>query len=540
MGALKRIDYSILLAILLFGIASLIGINQYQYGMWNQFIALPWLYDLINPELYPNDPLVEQRSSSPSFYNHGLVMVSKLFSGDIALTHFVIYVLILFLTLWSFYQLSWQIFHSRKAGLFTLVMLIFSFPVIGSIAVWDSVLMERTITLPILIFSLVFILQKRWLWAVLLQALAFNLHPLSSLYLITCSWMGVMFWMENRGRYYLYWPLLIVLILPVLYLRHLHPSDASSLAVSDLWMKVMHLRNAHHSFPSEFPLMDILHAVLIAVVYGAILWFSKLADELKRFLLGFGIGIFVFLLLGTVFTEIAPIRIVIQLQFFRSYVFMVILTIVLWSGLVMKKPEPWLLVVGIGIIAQYFYGVTSKSLAFLSTAAISYFLLRREFRSAWIQPVAVSLLALAVGLVGFWQRGGMDIRHGDEEKTWYELQAWARENTAEDAVFIEPPSQRGFRVESLRSSYGTWHDGTKAFFSENYTELWWSRMSSLQCTEPDQLADDYRKNRLADFQKIWSDLDSLHSEGYVICFPDMHLEGLDPAFENEDFLVYQL
>ena len=537
---MKRIDYSILLATLLIGIASLIGINQYQYAMWNQFIALPWLYDLINPELYPHDPLVEQRSSSPSFYNPGLMMVSRLFSGDIAVTHFVLYVVSLFLTLWSFYQLSWQIFNSRKAGLFTLVMLIFSFPVIGSIAVWDSLLMERTITLPILVFSLVFILQKRWFWAIVLQALAFNLHPLSSLYLITCSWIGVMFWLKDKGRYYYYWPLLVALVIPVLYLRHLHPSDASAVAVSDLWMKVMHLRNAHHAFPSEFPLMDIIHAILIAVVYGAIVWFSNLADGLKRFLLGFGISILVFLILGTIFTEIIPIRIIIQLQFFRSYVFVVILTIVLWSGLIMKRPEPWLLLVGIGVIAQYFFGVTAKSLAFLATTLISYFLLRREFRSSWVHPMAVSLLVLAVGVVGFWQRGGMDIRHGLQDKTWYELQAWARDHTANDAVFIEPPSQQGFRVESLRSSYGTWHDGTKAFFSENYAELWWSRMTRLKCTEPDALALDYRKNKAEDFLDIWTDLGELHSEGYVICFSDMRLNGLEPAFENEDFLVYKM
>jgi hypothetical protein len=134
----------------------------------------------------------------------------------------------------------------------------------------------------------------------------------------------------------------------------------------------------------------------------------------------------------------------------------------------------------------------------------------------------------------------MDFRHGDLNENWYELQAWARQSTAGDALFIEPPTQKGFRVESLRSSYGNWHDGTKAFFSENYAELWWSRMSNLQCTDPDQLANDYRKNTAEDFETIWSELSSEYSEGYVICFADMPLKGLEPVFENEDFLVYRL
>ena len=533
-------DYPALLAIFLIAFASLIGINQYHFGMWNQYIALPWLYDLMDPTLYPNDPLIDQRANSPSFYNLGLAGLSRMMNGDVALTHFLVYTLTLVLTVLSFYRLSWQFFSDKKAALFTVVMLIFSFPVIGTIAVWDSVLMERTVTLPILMFSLIFILQKKWLWAVVLQALAFNIHPLSSLYLISCSWIGVIFWQKTKSNYYFYWPLLILLMLPVLYLRYLHPSDSSSIAVTDLWMKLMYLRNAHHSFPSEFPLSDVLRAALLALVYFFIVKRADLKDGLKKFLTGFGVAVALFLVAGTLFTEIHPVRIVIQLQFYRSFVFIVILTIVLWSGLFIKEPKPWLMVMGVGVLAQYFYGSMPKSLAFLAVAGLSYLILTRSFRSKWIQPMAIAGVVMAMGILGYYQRGGIKIRQGRQSQSWYAVQAWSNENTAEDALFIEPPSQAGFRVESLRSSYGTWHDGTKVFFSEEYGEIWWARMSSLHCTDPDHLAEDYRTNKTADFQEIWSGLKDLHSEAYVICFSTMELEGLDLAFENSDFRVYQL
>lgn len=536
----NQIDLPVAVAIVLVSIASIIGINQYHYGMWNHFIALPWLFDLMDPSLYPFDPLIAQRINSPSFYNLGLAKLATLLNGDVALTHFLLYVLVLMLTLLSFYKLSWQIFKDKKAGLFTLVMLIFSFPVIGTIAVWDSVLMERTITLPILMFSLVFMLQKRWLWAVVLQALAFNIHPLSSLYLIVCSWLGVIFWLRIKGGYYFYWPLFIVLILPVLYLRYLNPSSSSALEVTELWMKLMHLRNAHHSFPSEFPLIDIIHAGLIALVYAGIIWKSELEIGLKRFLLGFGIGVLLFIIAGTVFTEWIPIRIIIQLQFYRSFVFVVILTIILWSGLLIRKPAPWLLILGVGVIAQYFYGSMFKSLAFVVVAGVSYFLLRRTMKSPWIQPLGIASLVLLVGLAAYWQRDGLKIRQGKQEQAWYDLQNWSKDNSAKDAIFIEPPSQAGFRVESLRSSYGTWHDGTKVFFSEEYGELWWSRMKSLRCTNPNRLAKDYRLNTADDFRAIWSELKDMHSEAYVICYKDMQLNGLPLVYENSDFLIYKL
>ncbi len=536
----KSLDLPVLIALILIGIASLIGINQYHFGMWNQFIALPWLYDLMDPTLYPNDPLIAQRVNSPSFYNMALAKIAGILGNDVAITHFIIYVMVLILTLLSFYQLSWQIFKNKNAALFTVVLLTFSFPVIGTIAVWDSVLMERTITLPILLFSVVFMLQKRWLWTVLIQALAFNIHPLSSLYLIVCSWIGVIFWMQLKGRYYLYWPLFLILVIPVLYLRHLHPSDSSAIVVSELWMKIMHLRNAHHSFPSTFSLKLIINSILIALVYIGILWRSDLDSKLKKFFSGFGVGILMLLIIGTIFTEIIPVRIIIQLQFFRSFIFLVLFTIILWSGLIIRKPQVWLMILGIGVIIQYFYGVPSKSFAFLAVAVASFFLIRKTAASRWLQSLGTAAIILVVGIAGYWQRDGLKIRQGRQKQSWYDLQHWSRENTARDVVFIEPPSQAGFRVESLRSSYGTWHDGTKAFFSEAYGELWWARMSSLGCTDPDSLVENYKANKASDFQAIWENLDDQYSEAYVICFDDMALPEFDLVYSNEDFKVYRL
>ena len=65
-------------------------------------------------------------------------------------------------------------------------------------------------------------------------------------------------------------------------------------------------------------------------------------------------------------------------------------------------------------------------------------------------------------------------------------------------------------------------------------------MSSLGCTNPDELASDYRKNTTTDFREIWDGLNNQYSEGYVICFPDMVLNDLDLVYQNEDFLVYRL
>ncbi|MDZ7848054.1 MAG: hypothetical protein U5L96_15600 [Owenweeksia sp.] len=74
--------------------------------MWNHFIALPWLYDLINPDLFPHDPLIAQREISPSFYNSFLKALSPLFGNDIPLMHFVLFSIVHLLTFTSFYFLA--------------------------------------------------------------------------------------------------------------------------------------------------------------------------------------------------------------------------------------------------------------------------------------------------------------------------------------------------------------------------------------------------------------------------------------------------
>ncbi|MDZ7848055.1 MAG: hypothetical protein U5L96_15605 [Owenweeksia sp.] len=97
--------------------------------------------------------------------------------------------------------------------------------------------------------------------------------------------------------------------------------------------------NAHHSFPSRFPPMAFAKAALITISYFVLIARSGFGKFLKRWLTGFGIGVLLFMLIGTVLTEVAPIRIVIQIQFYRSFMFMVILTLVLWAGLVLEKKD---------------------------------------------------------------------------------------------------------------------------------------------------------------------------------------------------------
>ena len=66
-----------------------------------------------------------------------------------------------------------------------------------------------------------------------------------------------------------------------------------------------------------------------------------------------------------------------------------------------------------------------------------------------------------------------------QESGWLEVQVWAKENTRSHDVFIVPPNRSGFRVESERTIYGDWKDGTQMFFNPDFGFEWFRRMKAL-------------------------------------------------------------
>lgn len=532
--------YQIGLFIAAVAVASLVGINQYHYGMWNHFISLPWLNAIIDPELYQNDMLVEQYRNSPTFFLYGLAELLPLFSQNIPLMFFSVYTIILLLTVYSFYRLGEGMFGDKRSGILAVVLLSFSFPVIGDVGLWDSILMERTIVLPFLLISIFSSYSKKYWLTIILQAAAFNIHPLSSTYVIAATWFAVLIAEGYKKEYFLYAAALIVMVSPALYLRFAIPSEKGlSSGLGSTWMEVMRLRNAHHTFPSEFPPAIFLKSFLIAFSFFFLVIKGGFKRAQKNYLLGFGAATLLMLAIGTVFTELYPVKLIIQLQFYRAYLFLVILTIVLWAGLIITRPKPVFYLLALPILAQYFYGEWSKTAAILILAPGAWFLLL--FFGAKLRPTLVlSAGFLVVGITAMLLRGGINIEEGKQDADWYAVQDWFKVSTDKNSLAIVPPLEAGFRVRSQRASYGDWFDGTKAFFSEAYAENWLDHMIQLGCTNPKTLDEDYKKLNHEDFQAIWAKEQSKFSDAYVVHYAGTKLGSLECVFKNDRFAVFRL
>lgn len=526
--------------LLVVAMASVVGINQYHYGMWNQFISLPWLHELINPEAYPHDLLVEQYSNSPTFFLLLIKAALPFFGQNIPLLFFSLYLLSLGLTVYAFYCMGKVFFNSREAGILTVVLLSFAFPVIGDVSIWDTLLMERTIAFPILLFSLLNIYRGQLWYAVVLLGLAFNIHPLSAIYVGMAGGIALLFADGFKKDYLWHAFFFLLMASPVLILKMSNGGSAeSSFSFSETWMEVMRMRNGHHTFPSEFPPIIYLKTALLLLSYFVIVAKGNFSLRTQNFLKGFGWSIVLMMVLGTVFTELIPIKLIIQFQFYRAFLFLGTFSLVLWAGMLITNPKPIFYLLALPFLAQYFYGEWAKTISALSLIGGAWFLIRYlGFRPK--STLSLSAAYLVLGALGFILRGGLEIHQGSQEKDWYEVQDWFRQNTASDALAIVPPAEAGFRVRSLRSSYGDWFDGTKAFFSEEYAAYWLDHMSNLNCTDPDQLVANYSALTKDDFLRIWNREALKHSEGYIIHYANKSVEQLPVAFVNERFVVYQL
>ena len=65
------------------------------------------------------------------------------------------------------------------------------------------------------------------------------------------------------------------------------------------------------------------------------------------------------------------------------------------------------------------------------------------------------------------------------QRSWYDLQQWAREKTDTDALFLTPTAPGGFRIHSERGVVGEWRDGTQLYFTAAFGPEWWKRMRAL-------------------------------------------------------------
>jgi len=112
---------------------------------------------------------------------------------------------------------------------------------------------------------------------------------------------------------------------------------------------------------------------------------------------------------------------------------------------------------------------------------------------------------------------------------------WARDNTSRKDIFIIPPHLSGFRIESERTVYVAWQDGTFGNLKPGFALEWTERLANVGggvemrygLTEED-------------FKAVARRLRSAEREVYLIAPRQRGRASFPLVYANEEFIVYRI
>jgi hypothetical protein len=179
---------------------------------------------------------------------------------------------------------------------------------------------------PLIVWSLVFFFQQRYVLAFLLAGISWNFHPMCTVFLLSAYFFfGLFSWKEFRpatiaaciGAFII--PALPILIKSVSYLSANTVADAN-------WLTVVLWTAWYTCFPSTWQVTLLFRASLFFLLFLISLWILP-AGWIKRALKLFVLSIALLCLAGTVFADWYPIPLILKLSLWRSTILYLFLAI---------------------------------------------------------------------------------------------------------------------------------------------------------------------------------------------------------------------
>ncbi len=387
------------------------------------------------------------------------------------------------------------------------------------------------IAYPLILFSLIFFLKKRFSISLLLAGIAFNFHVMSISFLLFAYFF---YWLFNLREFK---PVQILLCcisfslpaLPTLvnmftYMGNIPPPDAN-------WMEVVRMIAGYQCFPSLWPLLLFAQAFFFFALFAV----SLMQVPNKRPVVIFSGAVAIMCIIGTVFVDWYPIPLVIKLSFWRStliYLFFALPCIAyvlvkcfnhsatqrfiaIALGLIITGYFDslklyylpfftlWLVVelykhhfqdkfpLFVKVVSAVFYPVLVLLIAqqcmfgqgglvlFLLLSYVWLFSYGRSLLTKFLPPrtfiqkkwVQIVCFCILIDILLLYNAGGPQIYfHGGlfgKPDPWADVQIAARRYSHKDDLFIIPPYLSSFGIYSYRATLGDWAEVGNVLYSDN-------------------------------------------------------------------------
>lgn len=544
----------ILPVVLAFALLPVLKINQYRFGIGNQAITIPFLKAFVDPSLYPQDYLVEQRHYFITFFWNAVGLVGAYLHVNLTTLFFAIYVLAIASSFLAVYLLSMKLFNRAEVAVLSLFFLSFDKAPLGSRSLFPNYLDTVIVAAPILLFAIYAYTQRRFLTSFALQGIAFLVHPLTAIYAIAFLTICALWQWREIGPRKIVASLLLLLVTAspsLVWKLSATPESLHLLTVDHDWFALLKLRSAAHVFPSTWGIEAVFRGAALVLVF-LVSWRHRPSGELHRVVTLATATIVGLWAIGTLFVEFLPVSMVVQLQLFRSSDFLLIFAVLYYANYVYhelfasaplaSKAAAVFLCVGLLYEAARWMNAV-LAFAGLAIALVSYQkLVGRPLRPMYFAGSVFLTAILAAGLYN--PRLTFSIQN-DADPQWLDVQTWARQHTAKSDKFIVPPTLLGFRVGAERTIYGDWKDGTQMFFNPAFGTEWKSRMKSLGYRDDDGSDDAAWLRRFemlseSDFRDLAARTWGGDERVLLVMFDDRPSLTLPRLYDNGRFTIYEV
>ncbi len=541
---------------LFFIIATLLTLSfaGYYFGTFDQASHLPFFKKYIDSTLYPGDRFIDLRFIHYSyfwflfepFYRLGLLEVSM----------FVVHVVIIYMTIWAIWRLSFTLFKNELVSLLSVVVFILPHISFGGFTVFEFSLVNRTFVLPFLLWALDLYLRRKYYLAFFILGIMFNFHILSVNFVLFMMVFDYILQLKRKDGWKnitLSMILFIVGALPVLIWKL--QSHTSDFGLHPDWFSLLSRGFLNHLFyPFSF------HPYILFMAVGGIstifIFFiarrfapsPKYNQEITNFVY----AILVILLIETVTALWFPLDVIIESQIIRVSIFLTLFSYFYLTSYVIKKVQlnkltkldTLLLVIALFFSFSPFIAlivIVQQELASLKSLWIA-------LSTLLVTIVFIAGILIVAYQINIWRPG---IHVFAEHSTWYEAQLWARDNTPKSTLFITPPYLWWFysldwRVVSERSTVSTLAELLEAAFSPQYIDYWRLRFGAVAPGAIDQFRGDtfanFKITKKAFSQLTLKNLKSIsnrfNASYLVVERPQQY--PLRVAYENRDFIIYNL
>ncbi len=553
----KRLGLALI--ILIFSAVSVFSVSPFIYGIFNQAVVIPFLKDTINPELYPGDYLLNEKVYYATYLWSLLAFIVRSTAIELPLLFFGCYFIAIYFSFLAIYWLAMLLFKRSDVAVLTLFFFLFgNKDALGFTFIYGSTFIEKLAALPLQLFVLYFYLKGRFVIAFGLLGLAFLIHPLTSVYIAAMLLVASLVNLKHIGfGKLMFYGLIMALVAgPVIVFKFFNAPPGASLFYADpQWVELLRLRSAHHLFPLTWSKDDFFRMGLVLMVFF-ISWKYKPASKQHRIITVWLATILFLWLMGTLFAEVLPVAIVIQLQLFRSSVFILPFAMFYFANyflMTMQSDQDSFIKLAITFVALgLFYEAPYEQFAVVSFFGVAILMLFYYYWRSRENPMPsryfVPLLLVVVLLLGvgiYVIDRSFSLVNGADEK-WLAVQYWAKENTPLEVMFIVPPHSSGFRIESERAIYGDWKDGTQMFFNPAYGREWIRRMTALGYDEAmeienfdntDKLIAAFQTLSEADFMRISREIDGTT---YLVMYATRKPLNFPLVYESEQFKIYEI